>query len=482
MKNIYSVIFVVLSAMSLHAQTDMTTAFMRSNPYSNYENPASYTPYNGYVSFPAISNLSVNLSNTAFHYNTMFKRSKNGYPEMFTTDRFVSRLHKTENWLNLSLNAEILGFGIRHQFLFFSFSYRVKVEEYLKFSKDLFEFPFKGNMNFIGTDNPACPSINLSLNAYQEFSFGVQAEIGERFYIGARPKLLFGLANIKTNQLNAQIFTDPNSYDITVNYAANITAVSVLPPLLPDEEKIVKFKTDNLSKEWINIFDNPGFALDLGGYFRINDHFGVGAAVNNIGFISWKTQGVKVSSELSDQGQFYNNGNFFFNGLGGNQFIKIISDSAYRNRFVDTLVHYFPVNTETYISGKRWLNPRFNIEGYFQLSPAHRFSAMFHGTVIGKNFYPRFTLAYSGRLGNVFELCVNYSIMPSSYSNFGVGVGLSLGPVYLYAATDNIIGACMPLNTNTFNLQFGLSFKWGKTPEKVIKQTKEEPNTIEVTE
>ena len=465
MKRIYITVFIALSVIGLHAQTDITTFFMRDNPYSNHENPASYMPFKGYFGTPLLGNLNANISNTAFHYNNMFKKTAKD-SITFTLDKFVDKLHKNENWLNLSLNEEILGFGFRTKFLFFSFSYRIKVEEYLKFSKDIFELPAKGNMNFLGDDNPANLNLNLSLNAYQEYSFGVQAEIGDRVYIGARPKFLIGLANLKTNQLNAKVFTDPATYDVRVNYDADITAVSAFPILLPNPDHLIDFDLHN----WHKTFNNSGFALDLGGIFRINDHFGVGAAVNNIGFINWKTPGVKLSSSLSDEGEFYHDGEFYFKGLTGEQLLDLIDDPK---AFFDTLRQYFPIYSEKYVSGMKWLNTRFNIEGYFQLNPAHRFSALFQGTVIGKSFYPRFTLAYSGKFGNVFELCVNYSVMPSSYSNLGVGFGLTLGPVYLYAATDNIIGACMPLNTNTLNAQIGLAFKFGKVPEKVIKKVKE---------
>ena len=469
--NFYITVFIALTAISLNAQTDVTTHFMRSNPYSNYENPASYLPFKGYVGFPCVGNLNVNLSNTAFHYNNILKRDSEGYPVSVTLDKFIDKLHKTENWLNLSLNEEILGFGFRTKGLFFSFSYRVKIEEYFKFSKAIFELPIKGNMNFLGEDNPANLNANLSLNAYQEFSLGVQAEIGKRIYIGARPKFLFGLANINTNKLNANIFTDPDSYEIRVNYAADITAVCAFPDLSFDNGLLLNFS------DWHNLFDNKGFALDLGGFFRINDHFGVGAAFNNIGFINWKTQGIKITSALSDQGQFYHDGDFLFKGLNADQILDLIDGSS---SLLDSVLQYFPVNFEEYISGKRWLNTRFNIEGYFQLNPTHRLSAFFQGTIIGKNFYPRFTVAYSGKFGNIFEICLNYSMMPSSYSNFGVGLGLTLGPIYLYAATDNIIGVCTPLNTNTLNAQVGLAFKFGKVPEKVIKKPKESKEEITV--
>ena len=467
MKQIYTAFFVMLFTISLNAQTDITTYFMRSNPYSNHENPASHIPFKGYFGIPAIGNLNINFTNTAFHYNNMFRRNAEGFPEEFTVDKFVNKLHKTENWLNLSLNEEILGFGFRAKFLFFSFSCRTKVEQYLKFSKGIFELPLKGNMNFLGENNPANMDLNISLNAYQEISLGVQAEIGKRLYIGARPKLLIGLANIKTNQLNAKIYTDPNDYSITVKYAADITAVSAFPSLSTGGSSLMQLGFNN----WRNILDNYGFALDVGGFFRINDHFGVGAAVNNFGFINWKTPGIRLKSELSDQGHYYKDGGFFFDGLNTDQVTDIFSGNM--SGLFDSLKYYFPVKSEVYPGGKMWLTPRFNVEGYFQINPTHRFSAFFQGAVIGKSFYPRFTLAYSGKFGNIFEICANYSIMPSSYSNIGVGIGLSLGPVYLYVATDNIIGACTPLNASTLNAQFGLAIKWGKVPEKVIKEKKE---------
>ncbi len=120
MKKIYITLFIILFTAILNAQTDITTHFMRSNPYSNSENPASYLPIKGYVGIPGIGNLNINFFNTAFHYNSLFKTDLDGYPITVTLDKFVDKLHKTENWLNFSLNEEILGFGFRSKNLFFS--------------------------------------------------------------------------------------------------------------------------------------------------------------------------------------------------------------------------------------------------------------------------------------------------------------------------------------------------------------------------
>lgn len=457
MNRLYISLFIIFSTVYVHAQVDMTTHFMRSNPYSADENPAFPQPYNGYVGIPGLSSLSIGLENTSLHYNSLFKKDSEGYPTTITLDKLVDKLHKNNNWLNLSLNEEIIGFGFKAGPLFLSFSYRVKIEGFLKFSKDLIAFPVKGNMNYLGEDHPADLNANIELNAFQEIGIGIQGNITEKLSIGMRPKLLFGLANIKTNNLQAQIFTDPETYEMRMNYGVDIAAVSAFPTLYSVDGSSIDYAYD----EWRNIFKNLGFAIDLGANYTINDHFGVGASVNNIGFIHWRTPGLKITSNLSDQGQFYEDGNFFFDGLTVDQIINLIDNDAYRKSFIDTLKNYFPVKMDEHISGYKWLNPRFNLEGYYQINHMHRFSALFQGTFIGKSFYPRFMLAYSGRFGKVFELCVNYSIMPASYTNIGVGLGFNLWPVYLYLATDNIIGAVTPLSANTVNAKLGLLIKWG---------------------
>lgn len=466
MKQIYILFSIILlSTITVSGQVEMTTHFMRNNPWSSDENPASLQPFNGYVGIPALSSVSFSLTNTAFHYNRLLKKDSDGYPATLTLDRFVKSLHKEANWLNFTLNEEILSFGIRHKMLFFSFSYRIKAEEFFNFSEDIFAFPVNGNISYLGEDNPARMKANISVDAYQEFGFGVQAMITDKLFIGARPKLLMGLANVKTNKLHANIFTSPDTYNITMNYEADVTAVSAWPSLYSQGDTTVGINFN----EWKNIFNNFGFAIDLGGSYQINEHFGVAAAVNNIGFIHWNTPGVKISSSLSDQGQFYNEGNFFFDGMNPDQIIDLIEDQKYLQAFIDTLIDYFPLATEDHISSYQWLNPRFLVEGYYQINPQHRFSALFQGTIVGKNFYPRFMVAYSGLFGRVFELCVNYSLMPSSYTNIGVGVGFNWSNLYLYAATDNIFGIVTPLNSNSCNLRFGMLVKW----DNYSKQKKE---------
>lgn len=464
----YIAVAFIIAAMPLFAQEGNTQNYMRFNPYSNSSNPAHFTPYNGYFGFPALSNFNLSLTNTAFRYRKLFATDSRGYPVTLTADKFVNSLKKNGNWLNIHLNEEILGFGFRIDRLFFSVSFKTKIDGYLRFSKDLFAFPIKGNMLYLGENNPADISIDASVNAYQELSLGIQAEVTPRLYLGFRPRLLMGIANFHTKALQAKIFTDPTDYGITLNYNADMIFVAALPIHISADNNLELIT----EPPFHNAFRNFGFAMDLGGVYRINDHMGVGLSLTDFGFIRWKTQGVRAVSQLSDQGSYYQNGNFYFNGLTSQQIADLIDNENYLNEFLDTVAAYFPLELESFTGRTTYLNAKLGAEFYYQINPRHRFTAHFEGSILGKRFFPRMTLAYNANLGNnIVDLCAHYTIMPHSYGNIGFGLGLNLWPVYLYFTTGNLLSYVTPLSTKHINFQFGLVFKWGKVFERPLSDT-----------
>jgi hypothetical protein len=453
---------------------------MMGNPYYSSINPAAFTPYKGYFSIPCIGNLNVEFTNTAFRYHKLFKTDKEGYPTAITINQFVESLHQKQNWLNLSVNEEILGFGFRIKFLFFAFSYRMKMDGYFQFSKDLFGLPILGNMNYV--ENPADIDLNLNANVYQEFSLSVQAQIGKRLYLGVRPKFLLGIANLKTTALNAQIFTDPDTYDISMKYEADMAATLAFPNLRIDEngKPVVDFDV----QDWRNLLKNKGFAFDAGAIFRLNDHWGVGASINDIGFINWETSGIRYTSQYAGNEQLLKDGNFYFSGLTMEQLTELMDNSnEFFQKLTDSLKSYFPLTGENFIQGTQWLNGRFTAHAYFEWTKMLRITTLFQGTFVGKkSFIPKFTIAYSGRFGRILDLCAHYNIAPSNYANFGVGLGLGLGPIYLYLATDNLFAFIRYKDARSLNAQFGLSFRFGRGIEKTIQKKKNQTDEYTPTE
>jgi len=465
MKKIYTTIIISFITLCSFGQIGTPQNFMKSNPYFNTDNPAHFTPYNGYFGLPGLSNLNLSFTNTAFTYKNIFVTDTEGYPTSISLNKFVDKLRQNNNRLNFNLSEEILGFGFRTNNLFFSFAYRVKADMFFSFSKDLFAFPLKGNMNYLGEDNKADINLKANANAYQEISLGVQMEVTKRLSIGVRPKLLIGLLDFRTNELNASIFTDPNDYSMRLNYNANATLFSAMP-ITFDENNDFSIDFSNI---YPNVVQNLGFSVDLGGVYRITQRMGVGLSVSDLGFIKWKGNGQQLTSAIADNGSFYDDGSFFFNGLTADQLQSLMGDNE--NSFIDSLAAYFPLNTETIPGKKTMLNARLAAEFYFDVKPNHRFSAVAQGCIVGKRFLPGLTIAYSGKLAKVFDLMASYSMMPGSYGNLGVGIGFDLWPIYLYVASNNVIvSTANPLNTKHFNVSTGFVFKWGRAKDRWTKK------------
>lgn len=445
----------ILSLSHLAAQESRTVHFMQFNPYSNLLNPAAEVKYTAYFSLPVISNINLNIENTGFNYDKIFK--DNGTGKTLTINKFIDNLHKT-NRLNLNFNLDVLTFGFKAGDLFVTFSDRIRADAYLFYPQTLFKLPLQGNMNYI--DEPAeFDNLAVNANIYNELGIGFRYQINEHWAVGFKPKFLIGLANIKTEDCHFKLTTDPETYNLNMQENFSINSACLV-----DFSNLNNFNVSDISK---CLFKNLGFAIDLGVNYKINDKWSVGAAVSDLGFIHWTTFAENYESHTEDGGRYYSDGQFYFSGIDASQ---IVDDEDYMDKFVDSLEAYFPVNSSSVKSYNSATYAKLVVEGRYQIHPNHAFSMMFRGDIINQFFIPSLTVAWDGMIGNFLNLCVNYTVLPHSYANVGVGVGFAFNGFQLYVATDNVLAPIKMLSTRQAGLQAGIVFSWGKHKSKKIEE------------
>ncbi len=448
---------------------------MRLNPYSNYTNPAMHIQHNGYVGFPGISNINASLTNTSARYKTLFGADESGTITTIKLNNFANQLSRKKNMLNSNIAFNIIDFGFRTKPIFFSFSYRIRIDEYASYNKDLFNLPIHGNMAYTGDYNPARPDLRVNLNAYQEIALGMQMEINSRLYIGVRPKLLFGIANVKTKYANATLYTNPEDYTIKMRYHLDASLASAIPYSISrdaDGKISIQFRPEDFLNNWQNAFKNVGAAIDLGMNFRINKMFGIAASVLDLGFIHWTTSSTQISGKISETNSLYNDEHIVFNGITSDDLADYMENAENLSQKIQEI---FPIEVTENKAYTKSLASRFLVEGYCNLGKHHRLSALFQGRIVNKQFIPSFTVAWNGNFLNYFDLCVSYTMAKRSYTNLGLGVGFNLKVFHLYVATDNIFGFINNksiqraiLNAHNANVQMGIVFNWGQTQEKQI--------------
>ncbi len=474
MKNIrlyITLMFVAVLTSSSMAQLSPVD-FMRNNPRATFANPATYTVDNGYFDL-AIGGINFGLINSGLKYDKFFKFDGNGYPTTLDLDKGIASLQNV-NYLNTYLNFDIFNCGLRTKHGYFTYTHRLRETESLSFTKDLLQLIAQGNASFLGDSNPANIELSVAARVYQEFDFGYQMALTDHLDIGIRAKFLMGFADVKANALSAKLYTDPDTYAMKLALDP-ITVRGTFPYQFQIGDDYALSIVDRRFNP-ANLFRNYGCGFDLGAAYQINDEWGVAAAINDLGLISWNNYSVEFKAEVQDGGSFYEDGSIVFPGLNSDQLHGLLFDSTYVNSLMDSLSGYYQLSVNPLTRYNTGLNTNFMVRGYYNITPEHRFTAQFSGYNCGLGIKPALTLAYTGSFGGKYDVVATYTIMNGRFDNLGVGLSANFGGILLYVASNNIIGFFNPANSSQLNVQLGISFTSGESTsrsEKVIIKAKE---------
>ena len=356
MKRYLVILAVILNGIvATYGQNLDVFHFMRTSPFRNFDTPSCETIYNGYVSLPG-GQVHVGGNLGSIRYNNLFATDNEGYPTTLTATRFANSLSKN-NYVGAISSMELLGFGFRVKKKFFiTMDYRLRFNADIRYSKALFGLPVYGNMAYV--DDPADMNISANVSAYQEIGVSIRHKINDRMSWGVRPKVLFGMANLRADKVSALLTTDPVNYGLAMQYDALIKASAIMPYSLTfDKENGFSFDYSTKSSDIIdNLFKNPGVGIDLGFTFKPLPAFNVSFSVLDLGFINWKTNTTQMQSVLYDAGRFYEDGSLVFGGMTQDD-IQYLIDGGKIGDYLDTLAYYFPLEvgpTKSYVTS--WSN------------------------------------------------------------------------------------------------------------------------------
>lgn len=462
MRKIFATI-VIMAVMGSVSYAQMVTPvdFMRNNPRAAYANPAFYTEDYGYFDM-FLGGINFGVQNIGLKYDKFFRFNEAGQPTVLDLNQGLASIRDV-NYLNTYMNYDIFNCGRRTAHGFFTYTHKMRHIQTFSYNKDLMQLLANGNAAFLGENNPADINIGISERMFQEFAFGYQMSLTEQWNIGLRLKFLMGFMDAKTNTMNVKLYTDPETYALKLMTAADVTATLPYQFVMEDGSlKIVDRRFNPAS-----LFKNYGGGIDLGAEFKINDQWGVAAAINDLGFIKWNNYSCNFTGELQDGGSYYDNGAFVFTGLTSEQIDAMSEDPDFMSHMMDSLTHYFQLTPNTLTKYTTGLNTNMMVRGYFDLTPSHRFSAQLMGYNLGLGMKPAMTLAYTGSFAHNYDVVATYTMMPGSYDNLGLGLSANFGGLLLYVASNNVIGFFNPGNTSQLHIQAGIAFT---SDEKVYRE------------
>lgn len=455
----------ILSGIPARSQINNTLYFMQGVPQSNRVNPANRPAGSFYIGIPGLAPVHVQLNSSSFTYGDVFYRNT-------TDDAWITPLHpegdkqafldllKPLNYVVSDLGSALISAGFNTSIGFFSIDVTSRFDGGVYYPGDMARLILDESVEnrtyqFDGTA--------LDLSAFDEISVNWAGDILPNLQVGARAKMLFGIANLTTSKSEMELTRSQDVYRIQADMMFN--ASLPMAEVLYDQEGNVE---DIVLKEGVEEGDprelpkymfntrNLGVGLDLGVNYRPMDRLLLSASVTDIGFIKWKDEVHEAALDAS----------FNFTEFEEDPFN--VPDGIALGNYLDSLVNvsFDSVNSIlTVTPGGSYtgrLNTKLFIGANYNITPFLGLGLLSRTDFLQDKIAQQFTASANLTTGRIFNFTLSYSYINSDFKNIGAGVALNLGPVNLYAISDNALNLIFwREDTRSANLWFGMNLVFG---------------------
>jgi hypothetical protein len=424
------------ASASLRAQDPMALYFMETVPQTSRINPAFQPRANGFVSLPA--SVGVDFRSGLSVKDIFQKHGDRWYlpiERQYDYKKLYKSIGRKATMINARVEWDLLGFGFRTGKGYVTFGVSEHVVGVSSLPSDLFKisetgFPDNTRLDF--------SPMRIHAMAYKQILIGYSHPINEKLTIGVNLKPLFGQVAATTKIRTFSIKTGLNEWSVEVEG----DAYTSLPATMTEDEdgdlKEFEFQDDLETADYISKyagFSNPGFAVDLGAVYAFTERLSVSAALNNLGFISWKQDLNGVSFR----------GQYAFKGIEYNTADDDDIDNAWE-ALGDSLknVIYFGTQHKKF---KTALTPSLYLGASYRLTPAISVGLLSRSVFWKKAFHQSFNLSLNLQPYSFvsFNIGINTQIKGNTY--FGTGFSLFLGPLQFYLISDYL-----PIRYSTLTL------------------------------
>ena len=422
-KNICVLLLAVSLCAVATAQVDPLYFVRSSNQSLTYQpgRPAFRKAYFGL----GISNMNLGFGSGLFSYNDLFYQE--GEYKYLNVNRLISNFKDEKKSLtSLDLRLEILGAGFSVGSFYVQASMNLRSETHLRLPGEAFAYVGK----------PVHSDFSVTSLNYLETGIMLQKTLFENYTVGIRPKLLSGLANVRTKEAYLELYTD-NEWNLHAN--GSIDAMVCMP----DMDAFKGGKAGHAAQQLFG--RNRGFGMDAGVDVVLPMNFGLSASVLDLGSIHWNPESPssfkRLTAGVNKESRYYEDGYLTFKGLDYDAINKILnSDDAFENlsdSLSQLVSHELTDGGEAYTTR---LTPKFILEARYSITKNQHVAMVSRTDFYEGDARTALSLGYNGHFASFFDVAVMYTIRNTfGYNNtLGIGTNLKLGPVNWYLSVYNL--------------------------------------------
>ena len=442
------------TAITAQAQYLRTSYFMEGASTRVQMNPG-LQPTRGYLNLPLIGGFNVTANTNSLGINDIIDITKDGND--FLNNNTLYNSLQQDNRFNLNLNTNLLSFGWIKGKNFWSVNAGLRMDIGAQINKDM--FTMMRTMNSFDIDNIAgrehtykMGNQSINMNAYAEVGLGLSRRITEKLTVGARAKVLLGLArtevNIEQFDLNLEVpevkvgqedFSEEDWYGKNYSYDAKANVVTTLKGggMTFDENNMINGFDLDASSFGIA---GTGFGVDLGASYGIFNNLTVSAAVLDLGVMKWNKNNTTMATVEGHQNVTISEDNY-------DQYIG--GDILSLDRFDFKKDEEADYKSSTKLSTTILLAAEYGL-----LNNKLSVGAVYSSRFVQPKTQTELTFLATLRPSNAFNAAISYSPILSGGKSFGLA--LKLGPIF--AGTDYMYFGG---NSKTINGFIGLSLPLG---------------------
>ena len=437
MKQFLTILFISISSL-VNAQSVMSLYNMRHIPQSVYANP-SFTPLARVnISIPGLGSNYLQAGKSNFVTKNIATQNQNG-DLMLNVDKFMNGLENNNSvYTSASIEALHLGMAVKKNYFFLAINDRISGE--FEFPKEIAVLISEVLQERVVSNGYTIENTKVQYTHIREYSFGWSRSINKKLNIGARGKLLAGIANIRTNYSKAMINNLNSINDLSAKFSIDMQT-SGLPYYQQD------FSQNTLKK--ITNHSDYGYALDLGFEYKITPKVKVAASVIDLmGTIKWNKNVLNyVANDVGVD----------FNTIDWENVLSTSDENAFTGIYDSIIANVEPEKSNT---AYQTTTPTQVLASFtYYLTPKIEATLITQGIFSQNEFEPRIRIGIQGRVKRFLNYMVSYSIIDSQkrLDNLGIGFALNFGPLQFHALTDNIFDPILYSDSFNPSLRLGLN-------------------------
>ena len=449
-KNIFFIV-ALFSATVGFAQFDFVTYGSSVAGASNNVNPGMRLPGEITFTFPGLSSIYASATSSISPSDFISQQPAGNYavdiPLLMTNLNDVNGISGRVDY-----SPMFISWHTKKRTGFFTMSYNHIVDFKGVLSDDLINYFGQGNAAFVN-ETVNITDDQFGLLHYQKVHFGYTHFINDKLSIGAKVNGYGGFNHFEISKLNAEFFTDGNSfpaYATTASAEFEAQAGGIIAPELTEGESYEFGGPSHM----LGIGKGLGFDLgfeyqatknisiaaagrDLGGKIKWNEEFGRKMSINGTGEIDFN--GFETSLSAEDPGA---------------EFQQQADDLE------EELKSEFDLTTtpEAYSSS---IGAGFSLSGqYTSDNKKHTAIALLDGKNSYGDLLYRAGAIYHFSPAKWVQLSAAYSWSEAAPANIGTGVTFNMGSAQLHLSSDNIVTLFNQENLGQAAFRFGFNIQY----------------------